>query len=460
MNSRKINFIYEFETPFGYLPMGYNHKDIPLIFDYFNNRVESSRENMVVYFGKAGFGDKFSMLSLASDIYFNFDDNFVERKHISDLTDDEIKDDINIFTITPTHNQTIVSKILSESLDDCFLDISKKTLKENENFKVVIIDNKEGGFDYPNEFFKRLNRFSLNLNLKESQLVFITNTSNIDEIYKKYLTENNQDSFMRCDSIHFYIYDEPGDCIMDYFGKSKSNKDMVSYDEIYYSVPYEDEIKNTRENYFLCMNRNSDRLHRVYLVNDLIENKLFDKGLISLFESKNLNDLCKNNTQIKKNICDAYPFFIDYTDKNFVSGMHNFFNTKDSWLNSYFSIVNETTVSDKHIFITEKCIRPMIYFHPFIIYGNPNILKHLRNLGFETFPEFFDESYDDELDKVKRRKMIVKAVKNLCDKSLDEMHELYQSVIPKLIHNRRLLIKMAEESMRTKRLIKILSDGK
>ena len=33
--------------------------------------------------------------------------------------------------------------------------------------------------------------------------------------------------------------------------------------------------------------------------------------------------------------------------------------------------------------------------HPMILLGCAYTLKHLRSRGFETFPEMFDESYDD-----------------------------------------------------------------
>jgi hypothetical protein len=84
----------------------------------------------------------------------------------------------------------------------------------------------------------------------------------------------------------------------------------------------------------------------------------------------------------------------------------------------------------------------MIYFHPFIVWGNPGTLKTLKDLGFETFPEFFDESYDSVKNSESRMKMILNDVKRLCEMPIEEIHDLYQSVIPKLIHNKTLLIEM------------------
>jgi hypothetical protein len=111
-------------------------------------------------------------------------------------------------------------------------------------------------------------------------------------------------------------------------------------------------------------------------------------------------------------------------------------------MDTYFSVVSETSADDRWCFITEKTVRPMIYFHPFIVWGNPGTLKTLKDLGFETFPEFFDESYDSVKNSESRMKMILNDVKRLCEMPIEEIHDLYQSVIPKLIHNKTLLIEM------------------
>ncbi len=38
----------------------------------------------------------------------------------------------------------------------------------------------------------------------------------------------------------------------------------------------------------------------------------------------------------------------------------------------------------------------MLCFHPFIVLGPVGALELIREYGFETFPRFFDESYDEE----------------------------------------------------------------
>ena len=96
----------------------------------------------------------------------------------------------------------------------------------------------------------------------------------------------------------------------------------------------------------------------------------------------------------------------------------------DWYNNTYFSLVSETCVSkqrfkynknnyDHALFITEKTFKPIMYRHPFMIYGQPHLLNHLRSIGFETFENLFDESYDQIADNEKRLDKIIENVVEL-----------------------------------------------
>ena len=222
----------------------------------------------------------------------------------------------------------------------------------------------------------------------------------------------------------------------------------------------ENELDSKRNMYFLSLNRNSGRFHRPKLVLELINNNLFDKGLISLLKSDEFDKFSNEdgNKMYKELIYDKYPFVIDFEDADFVSGMHNFFTKKDMWMKTYFSVVSETSASDDWCFITEKTVRPIIYYHPFIVWGNPGTLKVLKEYGFKTFPEFFDESYDSIYDSEKRLSIIIDNLNRLCNMSLDEIHTLYQSIIPKLIHNRNLLISLHTENKRNTEILQFITN--
>ena len=98
-----------------------------------------------------------------------------------------------------------------------------------------------------------------------------------------------------------------------------------------------------------------------------------------------------------------------------------------------FSIVAETTISSNEpLFVTEKTFKPIAYEHPFIVYGQPGILKYLRTLGFETFESVFDESYDRLLDNNVRLDKIVSQVNEYTHTEFD------LNTKEKLKHNRNL----------------------
>ena len=102
---------------------------------------------------------------------------------------------------------------------------------------------------------------------------------------------------------------------------------------------------------------------------------------------------------------------------------------------SYFSVVAET---ESGVFLTEKIIKPLLSGHPFIVLSEVGIgwLKLLKKYGFETFPEWFDESYDEIEDPDVRFRFIQKEIRRLCNMSNEYLSELYESVKDKLIHNK------------------------
>ena len=59
------------------------------------------------------------------------------------------------------------------------------------------------------------------------------------------------------------------------------------------------------------------------------------------------------------------------------------------------SLVTETDFSDGEIVrVTEKTVKALCLGHPALVVGNPSSLQLVRELGFETFSPFLDESYD------------------------------------------------------------------
>ena len=112
------------------------------------------------------------------------------------------------------------------------------------------------------------------------------------------------------------------------------------------------------------------------------------------------------------------------------------FLTNDTYTNTWYSLVMETLFEKDVNFVTEKTYQPIINYHPFLIASTPHALENLRNNGYETFPEIFDESYDEETDTAKRFHMLIHEVQKSCQPGFEEKFK-QPSVREKLKHNRK-----------------------
>jgi hypothetical protein len=70
-------------------------------------------------------------------------------------------------------------------------------------------------------------------------------------------------------------------------------------------------------------------------------------------------------------------------------------------------VVLETLFDDPRQQLTEKSLRPIACAQPFILASTPGSLEYLRNYGFKTFGDLWDESYDTTVDPEKRLHAIV-----------------------------------------------------
>lgn len=80
-----------------------------------------------------------------------------------------------------------------------------------------------------------------------------------------------------------------------------------------------------------------------------------------------------------------------------------------------FSIVNETLINNYNntsLFFSEKLLKPIMNYQPMLIYGQPGINKKISMLGFKTYEQYFDLSFDDEQDDVIRYKKLLSTVED------------------------------------------------
>jgi hypothetical protein len=103
------------------------------------------------------------------------------------------------------------------------------------------------------------------------------------------------------------------------------------------------------------------------------------------------------------------------------------------WLDvTGFTVAVETYVDDIDVpgfsltqndrfFLCEKTYKPIACKHPLLMISTQGNLSYLRSQGFETFPELWDESYDDIVNWKKRIDCVIQIVRDFDPRSLDNL---------------------------------------
>ena len=122
--------------------------------------------------------------------------------------------------------------------------------------------------------------------------------------------------------------------------------------------------------------------------------------------------------------------------------------------NSYCHLVLETFFDadgSRGCFISEKVFKPMRHGQPFVVFGTPHTLATLRRLGYRTFDQHIDNSYDTVEDNTERFKLCVNAVKKIKNQ---DMHAWYQHCLPDIRYNRQRFIDSGIKLARLEHLVK------
>lgn len=90
-----------------------------------------------------------------------------------------------------------------------------------------------------------------------------------------------------------------------------------------------------------------------------------------------------------------------------------------------------------YIHFTEKTLIPLNQYKPFLMLGGPYYLKYLKKLGFKTFDNFWDESYDNEIDNEIRMNKVIDIIKDINNKPIIQIEQLKNKLKPILLHNKK-----------------------
>jgi hypothetical protein len=191
--------------------------------------------------------------------------------------------------------------------------------------------------------------------------------------------------------------------------------------------------------------RNVEKTFLIYC-RDWMPNREYRLKFLDLLVSSKINDDCKISTQ---HINNQGTHLRDYqaqdprfaVDTNRLLCIPNNISLPSSSADydvidittTAVSVVLETVVDGSKIHLTEKILRSIACSHPFVLLAGPGALAYLRDYGFKTFSEFWDEGYDQECDTVKRMELIVQTMQKI--QQLPESDWILINEIAK--HNKR-----------------------
>jgi len=217
--------------------------------------------------------------------------------------------------------------------------------------------------------------------------------------------------------------------------------------------------KNKKEFHFLSFNRVTKK-HRVCIFGEFMTNPYFiGKFITSLGHNVSINNVNYIN-EIETVLEDSYKgkqrlleFFKTYNPAtHYIYDETDLENNKAANLNvdahnkTFVNIVTESSYEDNFIFFTEKTFKPVYCAQPFILIGNPYSLKKLKELGFKTFSQWWDESYDEEENFTKRYEKIVRVMEDISSWSLDKCLDVTKQMEEVFIHNFNVLIDKTEQN--------------
>jgi hypothetical protein len=265
----------------------------------------------------------------------------------------------------------------------------------------------EGYMD--DEFLNHLSDYFTSKGLPLTQVIYLTNCYNGQTVYEDYCKRNHKLPEMQMEYFPVFRIDR---CNV---GQAIKESVITKYQP------------GPRKKTFLCFNRRYND-HRLMLYLAMVQRGLIDqcyysmdktqpeanrtfvencKYLISRFSDMGLdsNDVLTADKLL--------PLVLDNPNFSRYPMEHSVDPVKHLYDNSLVNIVTETYFFNNIIHITEKTYKPIAFMQPFILLGAARSLQHVKDMGFKTFGEFWDETYDLELDDKQRFNKIMAVIESI-----------------------------------------------
>jgi hypothetical protein len=189
------------------------------------------------------------------------------------------------------------------------------------------------------------------------------------------------------------------------------------------------------------------RSHRMWGFKQFHDSGVLGFGLINMNPFNHINTwmegTCISESHVEV-LNRHLPMFVNEPNNVKDDGYYITRFTDDIMLDSWISVVSEASFADgdNTCFISEKTFKPIMCYHPFMIWGNKNSLHYIREMGYKTFHPFIDETYDT-LNTWERMVAITDSLHKF--HKVEDKLEWYKSVSDILEHNREVLRKNSRD---------------
>ena len=211
---------------------------------------------------------------------------------------------------------------------------------------------------------------------------------------------------------------------------------------------------NLFENNYITYNLDPEFDSEIPPLDELINLTAQPKGSYNLISQKELYTEMDTLVKNKKNVYESFS----HESPGYIFTVRD--ETIDIYKSSYISLVTETFFYEDDYIITEKVYKPIIHYHPFIVLGSPYTLKHMRSIGFKTFGDFWDESYDEEENNDTRFEKVFNLLMKFDKMPIEELHKLYIDMISTLKYNYDLIVGRGSMKQLTENLEKNITEEK
>jgi hypothetical protein len=180
--------------------------------------------------------------------------------------------------------------------------------------------------------------------------------------------------------------------------------------------------------------------HRRQFVEALQQHSLLDTGIVNMgrnFPGDPRTDLYHRIGEREEDYVKYghwYPIGTEATPHEIPHDLFSLHNWH-YWQHHFLHIVGCTRASnDEHLFTNQIDFKSIIGLRPFIINGQTRKYAWWRDQGFRTFESWFPTNLVDTLDLTQQLIQTVKYVNSL---SLQQLQDMYNDMLPDLLHNRQ-----------------------